>query len=95
MQTVDPELEQKVMSLEVFLRQLIHNVNTWQEDLQVRLTFDPSPRKLCPLHRERWTAERLGEGMVLYVTSDLRPLTCYQRSVSELQQAVKTQASLS
>ena len=38
--------------------------------------------------------ETLGEGMVLYVTSDLRPLTCYQRSASELQQAVKTQVSL-
>ena len=38
MQTVDPEfeeLEQKVMSLEAFLRQLIRNVNIWQEDLQV------------------------------------------------------------
>ena len=52
---MDPEfeeLEQKVMSLEVFLRQLIRNVNTWQEDLQVRLTFDPSPHKLHPLHTE-------------------------------------------
>ena len=38
MQTVDPEfeeLEQKVTSLEAFLRQLIRNVNIWQEDLQV------------------------------------------------------------
>ena len=38
MQTVDPEfeeLEQKMMSLETFLRQLIRNITTWQEDLQV------------------------------------------------------------
>lgn len=44
MQTVDPEfeeLEQKMTSLEVFLRQLIRNITTWQEDLQVEMNFDP------------------------------------------------------
>ena len=38
LQTVDPkfdELEQKLTSLEMLLRQLIRDVTTWQEDLQV------------------------------------------------------------
>jgi DNA repair exonuclease SbcCD ATPase subunit len=74
--TVDPEfdeLEQKLTSLEMFLRQLIRNVTSWQEELQ----------------RAVDSREVLGEAMQLYVPSDLRPLTCYQRSVAELQEAVK------
>ncbi|CAI8019793.1 Dynamin-binding protein [Geodia barretti] len=80
--TVDPEfeeLEQKMMSLETFLRQLIRNITTWQEDLQKAVD----------------SQEVLGEGMLLYVPSDLRPLTCYQRSLGELQGAVKTHVSTS
>ena len=41
-QTVDPkfeELEQKLTSLEMFLRQLIRNTTTWQEDIQVHCSM--------------------------------------------------------
>ena len=69
LQTVDPmfdELEQKLTSLEIFLRQLIRNVTTWQEDLQVCILqsasqshsvqlFPPSLPPSLPPSRKSWT----------------------------------------
>ena len=54
-QTVDPkfeELEQKMMSLETFLRQLLRNITTWQEDLQVYTYIHRvEPLKKDPLYK--------------------------------------------
>ena len=98
-QTVDPkfeELEQKLTSLEMFLRQLIRNIVAWQDDLQVTMTTQhnatPSPSHPS-LQKSADSRQLLSEGMSLYVTSDMRTLTSYQRGVTELQRAVKSHVS--
>lgn len=80
----------------------MRNLTTWQDELQVyvllrnmNLTSTLSPLELSPpsLQRAVDSRELLCEGMALYVPSDMRTLTSYQRSVTDLQHAVKSHVS--
>lgn len=58
-------------------------------------SLQPSPCPGLSLQKSVDSRELLCEGMTLYVPSDMRTLTSYQRSVTDLQHSVKSHVSSS
>ena len=103
MQTIDPkfdELEQKVLSMESLLRQLLKDLGNWQDELQVSiLILGMLPvyfsNLLCKLQHVVEGRETLTEGMDLYCSSGVHveSLTNYHQLLHSLQKAFKTNVS--